>query len=521
MSRSPSEAFPKLPTIPIGTAEFDPTRSRVRVAGGEWTKLRRQSAAILRLLADRRGEVVSKAELHAAVWGCIAVTDDSLVQCVVEVRRGLGPERDRLSTVSGAGYCLEGSAAGPRERPIVAPSVAVLACADPALERRWGSALTGFVEDLAFDLSRRGLRVIALPAGARIGAFADFAGLARSVGSDYLVPCRLTAAGQALRIIVQLLHASTGETAWVGRHFVRRDEAGAQLGVRSAAIAGLIGGIEGDLVRLERHRLRLAASPVDDPYGLYLLAGEGLETDSRAAALEATALAERCVALAPRFARGWLMLNWRRNRLYSYGWGDTGTDRLFREAAVFRRAAELDPRDPLALGFLAVSEAKVGDLGKAKHLVDAAVEAAANLPDAGAELSFPLAAVAGRPQLGLLLLDRALDHHPRPLDHWGYMESRAAFLAGDNVRAVAAAYRSPDCLPKLVFQTLAAAALDDENAALASHRQLLELRPGFDFTSYARDLPIADPAARQTYEVAHARLVAHLAISDSGGRSRC
>ena len=34
-----------------------------------------------------------------AVWGEVAVTDDSLVQCLVEIRRALGETQDVIKTV--------------------------------------------------------------------------------------------------------------------------------------------------------------------------------------------------------------------------------------------------------------------------------------------------------------------------------------------------------------------------------------------------------------------------------------
>ena len=60
------------------------------------------------MLAARRGEIVGKDELHAAVWGDIAVTEDSLVQCIGDIRRALGAARDALQTVPRRGYRLDG-----------------------------------------------------------------------------------------------------------------------------------------------------------------------------------------------------------------------------------------------------------------------------------------------------------------------------------------------------------------------------------------------------------------------------
>ena len=106
---APGERHPSrnAPETPPNSAETDgrtpPHRRRggrsdrgprARAGRRRETVLRPQSAAVLRALAARRGETVSKDALHAAVWGDIAVTDDSLVQCIGDIRRALGAARD-------------------------------------------------------------------------------------------------------------------------------------------------------------------------------------------------------------------------------------------------------------------------------------------------------------------------------------------------------------------------------------------------------------------------------------------
>ena len=83
---------------------LDLTRSLL-LRGGEERPLRRQSFDVLRTLAERRGGVVSKDDLLKAVWPGVKVTDDSIVQCVKEIRRALGEEaRWIIRTVPGRGY---------------------------------------------------------------------------------------------------------------------------------------------------------------------------------------------------------------------------------------------------------------------------------------------------------------------------------------------------------------------------------------------------------------------------------
>ncbi len=77
-------------------------------AGHSITTLRPQAAEILKVLAAKPGEIVTKDELMQTVWGNIAVSDDSLVQCVIEIRKALGDDKHRIvRTLPKRGYVLE------------------------------------------------------------------------------------------------------------------------------------------------------------------------------------------------------------------------------------------------------------------------------------------------------------------------------------------------------------------------------------------------------------------------------
>ena len=88
-------------------ARFSATRNGLVGADGELIALRPKSLAVFRVLAERADCVVGKEELFESVWAGRAVTDDSLVQCVADIRRALGDGGyDALRTVPGRGYLL-------------------------------------------------------------------------------------------------------------------------------------------------------------------------------------------------------------------------------------------------------------------------------------------------------------------------------------------------------------------------------------------------------------------------------
>jgi len=72
--------------------------------------LRPKSFEVLRHLVENAGRLVSKDELVKIVWPNVIVTDESLTQCVSEVRRALGDAEQRLiKTVPRRGYLFAAS----------------------------------------------------------------------------------------------------------------------------------------------------------------------------------------------------------------------------------------------------------------------------------------------------------------------------------------------------------------------------------------------------------------------------
>ena len=89
----------------------DLQRGSVRDDAGYSTTLRPQTVEVLKVLAAVPGEIVSKDELMQAVWGNVAVSDDSLVQCVIEIRKALGDGKHQIvRTLPKRGYVLESKA---------------------------------------------------------------------------------------------------------------------------------------------------------------------------------------------------------------------------------------------------------------------------------------------------------------------------------------------------------------------------------------------------------------------------
>jgi DNA-binding winged helix-turn-helix (wHTH) protein/tetratricopeptide (TPR) repeat protein len=70
--------------------------------------LRRKSFDVLRYLVERAGRVVCKEEVMSAVWPDVTVSEESLTQCISEIRRALGDKDHRIiKTVARRGYLID------------------------------------------------------------------------------------------------------------------------------------------------------------------------------------------------------------------------------------------------------------------------------------------------------------------------------------------------------------------------------------------------------------------------------
>ncbi len=84
---------------------LDPDRAELHGPDGSAIRLRPKAFELLRFLVTNNRRVVGKQELMNAVWPGIHVAEDSLFQCIREIRAALGDtQRHMVKLVSGRGY---------------------------------------------------------------------------------------------------------------------------------------------------------------------------------------------------------------------------------------------------------------------------------------------------------------------------------------------------------------------------------------------------------------------------------
>src|SRR4030095_11700063 len=195
-------------------------------------QLRPKSFDVLAYLSRNRGRLVSKAERIDHIWGDIAVTENSLVQCIKDIRQVLnGDSQFEIKTVPKRGYLFEGLLAEVAARGKEAnagqfpalpdrPSIAVLPFENLSDEPDQEHFADGVTEDLITGLSRiKWLFVIA-----RNSTFiykdrpADVSAIGRELGVRYLLRGSIRRAAKRLRITAQLIEAQNGLHHWAEQY---------------------------------------------------------------------------------------------------------------------------------------------------------------------------------------------------------------------------------------------------------------------------------------------------------------
>lgn len=122
----------KTPGFRLGGLEIRPA-TRELLATGESLLLEPRIMQVFVVLAQRRGEVVSRSELIESCWGGRAVGDDAINRCIQAIRR-LAAKHGGFSirTVARVGYRLEEAAAERDAEVAPAPAEAIAAPVLPA-----------------------------------------------------------------------------------------------------------------------------------------------------------------------------------------------------------------------------------------------------------------------------------------------------------------------------------------------------------------------------------------------------
>ncbi len=243
-------------------------------------RVKPKALAILSVLAEANGGLVTKDELMAAVWPNVVVEDNAIQAHIASLRKILGSDAGLLCTVHGQGYRLaptgEPPPVGPRSEPARDPSgpftrrrqivlTALVVLLFLGVVGLWlflhsATAVANRPAQIAimpFDLSSSEPQTIAFVNDLRDRISADLSaaqiliasnqqgeGLLsgilnsnRAIASEFLLTGRMVSDGKLLRIHVQLMDAKEGVAVWSGMFEKSISERTALIPIVSTAVA--------------------------------------------------------------------------------------------------------------------------------------------------------------------------------------------------------------------------------------------------------------------------------------------
>lgn len=218
----------------LGPFRLD-TESDLLLRGNEPVALGRRAIALLRVLIEQSGVVVSKNALIEAAWPGQTVEEGNLTVQIAALRRVFGeePGGERwIETLSRRGYRFVGPvsvalqsshSATAADAPGLAlpdqPSIAVLPFQNMSGDPEQDYFADGVVEEIITELARfRSLFVIARNSSFTYrGRSVDVKQVGRELGVRYVLEGSVRRVTNRVRIIAQLIDASTGAHLWADR----------------------------------------------------------------------------------------------------------------------------------------------------------------------------------------------------------------------------------------------------------------------------------------------------------------
>ena len=363
---------------------LDLARGALLTSAGEEVALRPQSFLLLVLFVQNAGRLLDRATINRALWPEIAVSDDSITQCVRDIRRALGDEEQRvLKTVPRRGYMLTAEVSTvwhrPAEKapPVDKPSIAVLPFLNMSGDAEQDYFADGMVDDIITALSRfKQLFVIARNSSFTYkGKSPDLRQVGRELGVRYVLEGSMRKASNRLRISGQLIDTLTGAHLWADRV---EGELENVFDLQDRVTTSIVGTIVQQVDRAEIERVRRRPAANLSAYDCYLRARATAIPSTRENNARALELLARAIELDPAFAPLYGLAAALHAERRSYGWmEDTSNEsgEAVETARLAHLAGELGQGDAevLALACNALAYV-VQDLDAGAALIDQATK---------------------------------------------------------------------------------------------------------------------------------------------------
>ncbi|TPJ33361.1 winged helix-turn-helix domain-containing tetratricopeptide repeat protein [Mesorhizobium sp. B2-8-3] len=356
------------------------TRAGVLRDGSGEIALRPKSLDLLIFLIRNAGRLVPKDELLHAVWSDVIVTEDSLTQCISDIRRALGDKAQTLiRTMPRRGYMFPGEvlegppAVDARPSPQLPdkPSLVVLPFENLSSDPEQSYLADGTVEEITAALARiRGLFVISRnSAFAYRGQALDLPRIGRELGVRYVLEGSVRRHLDQIRISARLVEAETGSLIWA--EGFKGDIADA-FALQDNVTAGVAGAILPSIQMAEIERARRKRPGDLQTYDLVMRSLPhvwALGRQDNAIAIETL---EKALLGDPDYPLALSLLSWCHAQRKIYSWSTSPEADRRRALGLAERSAELNGDDPFSLAVLGAAHTVSGNFVTAGALLEKA-----------------------------------------------------------------------------------------------------------------------------------------------------
>jgi len=469
MSRNPGEIHTKsTPVLRLGHCEFDLGRKELRTIEGILVPLRVQSAEVLAVLGHNPNEIVEKDALITKVWHGTFVTDDSLVQCIADIRRALGGSgREIVQTFPKKGYRLNVVSIPVKGSAL--PSIAVMAFDDLSNGADHGFLSDAICEGVTTELTRFSeFSVVARNSSFKFrGGATDIRLIGVDLGVHYVLEGSQQKDADRLRVTAQLIDAKSGKHVWAETY----EREIADIFATQAEIVSKITSAVGS-------KIAFNPPPAGGPnqqsaMNLHLEARSYMRRNTREATEKARDLNLQAIDVDPNSPFGYSgmafvccdKLRWSR-------FDGSRADLLFAAKNYSDTALEIDPDSYAAYYARGRVHQHAGELDQAVTRMLQAKQLNPNSTNVMAGLTDVLI-LKGLVSEALVLIETAIRLDPHHFDWYHWSHASALWLTGDCQAALAALQRM-GTLPYTAQLYLAAIYVGlDRQAALALFLQHL------------------------------------------------
>ncbi|WP_298922565.1 winged helix-turn-helix domain-containing protein [uncultured Roseobacter sp.] len=538
-----SEIAPKSNVLLIGQGRYDLEAGALTAADGTPIHLRKQSADVLAALSSRAGEVVDREALVQAVWKDIATTDDSLIQCIGDIRRALG--KDVIETYPKVGYRLVADVASvdpPTWRPRInlrliaaagalvlfasglglwfgsgsgsgsdgsgADSVAIVPprivpdktlAVLPFVNLGGGEELQffgdGLSEDLTTDLAKiPDLTVIAFASSGDFPqAEAGFREIADNLGVRYLVRGTVRHSNDRVRINVSLIDPFEGVNVWAERFDrVRQDPFDVQEDVTRAIV---------DALSLSLNANVVPSRVATDAYFMLLRGLEPLREGTVEGNRQAREYFEKALELEPNYARAhaYIAVAYGRDMMFDYA-AVSPWQSVQRGLQAAIAAIRLDPDIPNAYFALAILNLAIGENDKALAAARHSIQLNRNFAEGYAILA-EAAVYGGDLEEAREAIQHAKRLHPHHPARFNWIEAQVHLQLGnvENARVLleVTVEEAPGFAAAFVLLAATYGELGEHERAKSVLAALRAQQPGFQVDQFVASEPFAFEDRRQ------------------------